>query len=150
MKMSKNNLKVGVIYVLLGCLLAVYAILTPESKLNSLLFGFAFALITPGLMMIGKFFYWSRPENIPKYQEKIRRENIILHDELQVKLRDRSGRITFLFGLCAISASMVVFSILGALDIVASSRLIIFYLAGYIVFQIITYLFIYYKLSKRY
>ena len=35
--MSKNNLKVGVIYVLLGCLLAVYAILTPESKLNSLL-----------------------------------------------------------------------------------------------------------------
>lgn len=148
--MSKTNLKVGVIYVLLGCLLAVYAILTPESKLNSLLFGFAFALITPGLMMIGKFFYWSRPENIPKYQEKIRRENIILHDELQVKLRDRSGRITFLFGLCAISASMVVFSILGALDIVASSRLIIFYLAGYIVFQIITYLFIYYKLSKRY
>lgn len=148
--MSKNNLKVGVIYVLLGCLLAVYAILTPESKLNSLLFVFAFALITPGLMMIGKFFYWSRPENIPKYQEKIRHENIILHDELQVKLRDRSGRITFLFGLCAISASMVVFSILGALDIVASSRLIIFYLAGYIVFQIITYLFIYYKLSKRY
>lgn len=149
--MSKNNLKVGIIYALLGCMLVAYALLAePESKLNSLLFGFGFALIAPGLVMIGKFIYWNRPENLPKYQEKIRQENINLHDELKVKMRDKSGYLAFIFGLCAISFSMVIFSILGALDIVTSSRLIILYLAGYFIIQIIAYLVFYIKLSKRY
>ena len=92
--MSKNNLKIGIIYVFLGIILAIYSISQVESKLNALLFGFAFALITPGLLMIIKFFYWTRPKNILRYQEKISQEKIMLHDELQVKLRDKSGRIT--------------------------------------------------------
>lgn len=58
--MSKNDFKVGIVYVLLGSLLAVYALMAePESKLNPLLFGFGFSLITPGLMLIGKFIYFT-------------------------------------------------------------------------------------------
>ena len=148
--MSKNNLKIGIIYVFLGIILAIYSISQVESKLNALLFGFAFALITPGLIMIIKFFYWTRPENIPRYQEKISQEKIMLHDELQVKLRDKSGRITFLFGLLIGSISIFIFSILNALDIVISNRLFIIYLGLYFILQILIYLITYYKLSRRY
>lgn len=148
--MSKNNLKIGIIYVFLGIILAIYSISQVESKLNALLFGFAFALITPGLIMIIKFFYWTRPKNIPRYQEKISQEKIMLHDELQVKFRDKSGRITFLFGLLIGSISIFIFSILNALDIVISNRLFIIYLGLYFILQILIYLITYYKLSRRY
>lgn len=148
--MSKNNLKIGIIYVFLGIILAIYSISQVESKLNALLFGFAFALITPGLLMIIKFFYWTRPKNILRYQEKISREKIMLHDELQVKLRDKSGRITFLFGLLISSISIFIFSILNALDIVISNRLFIIYLGLYFILQILIYLITYYKLSRKY
>lgn len=148
--MSKNNLRVGIIYVFLGCILAIYSISQAESKLNALLFGFAFALIPPGLMMIVKFFYWTRPKNTLRYQEKISQEKIMLHDELQVKLRDKSGCITFLFGLLISSISIVMFSILNALDILINNRLFIIYLGVYFILQILIYLITYYKLSKRY
>ena len=148
--MSKNNLKICIIYVFLGIILAIYSISQVESKLNALLFGFAFALITPGLLMIIKFFYWTRPKNILRYQEKISQEKIMLHDELQVKLRDKSGRITFLFGLLISSISIFIFSILNALDIVISNRLFIIYLGLYFILQILIYLITYYKLSRKY
>lgn len=74
----------------------------------------------------------------------------MLHDELQVKLRDKSGRITFLFGLLIGSISIFIFSILNALDIVISNRLFIIYLGLYFILQILIYLITYYKLSRRY
>ena len=55
--MSKNNLKIGIIYVFLGIILAIYSISQVESKLNALLFGFAFALFSEFLTLYFGFSY---------------------------------------------------------------------------------------------
>ena len=134
--MKKSNLIVGILYLIAGiaCLLAA---LFTESKLNSLLFGFSGAGIGPGLLMICKYFYWTSPKNRGRYQERLENERIELHDELKEKVRDKSGRYAYVLGLFVISISMVVFSVLGALEIIDHSRMIVLYLGGYMIFQIV-------------
>lgn len=130
-------------------LLLVVAILT-DSRLDSLLFGFDGAGIGSGAMMIYKYFYWSKPENRERYAEKISNERIELHDELKEKIRDKSGRYSYIFGLIAISISIVIFSVLGALEIIDNSRIIVLYLGGYFLFQIVIGIVIFNHLLKKY
>lgn len=72
-------------------ILLLIAIFT-NTKLDSLLCGFTGVGIDPGLMIIFKYFYWNKPENKKRYQEKSEKEAIELHDELNIKLRDKSGQ----------------------------------------------------------
>lgn len=115
-----------------------------------MLFGFGGAGIGSGAMMIYKYFYWSKPENRERYAEKISNERIELHDELQEKIRDKSGRYSYIFGLIAISISIVIFSVLGASEIIDNSRIIVLYLGGYFLFQIIIGIVIFNHLLKKY
>ncbi|WP_077613097.1 hypothetical protein [Clostridium sp. Marseille-P2415] len=147
--MKKSNLITGIMFALVGTVLLLIALLT-YSKLDGLLFGFAGAGIGPGIVMICKYFYWSTPKNKERYQERITDEKIEQHDELKVKLRDKSGRYSYVLGLIAISISMVVFSIMGALEITINSRMIILYLGGYLVFQIVAGIAIFNHLLKKY
>lgn len=147
--MKKSNLITGILYALAGIVLLLIALLT-DSKLDGPLFGFAGAGIGPGIYMICKYFYWSTPENKERYQEKTMAEKIEQHDELKVKLRDKSGRYAYVLGLMANSISMVIFSILGALEIIDHSRIIILYLGGYLVFQVVSGMAIFHHLLKKY
>ena len=152
--MENNNLKnnhliTGIGFLFVGIILLLTALLT-SSVLDSLLLGFACGAICSGIVMICKYFYWSMPKNKERYQKKIENENIEMHDELKVKLRDRSGRFAYVLGLMVISLSIVIFSILGKLEMVADSRTIILYLGGYLVFQIIVPIVFYRKLLKKY
>ena len=83
--MKKSNLITGFIYLIAGVILLLIAIFT-NTKLDSLLCGFAGVGIGPGLMIIFKYFYWNKPENKKRYQEKSEKEAIELHDELNIKL----------------------------------------------------------------
>lgn len=148
-KMKKDNLYVGLASLFIGGICLVIA-LNFESGIRSLLFGFAGAGIGPGAVMLWKYYYWTRPENRKRYQEKIENENIELHDERKTMLRDKSGRYAYLIGFAVISVSMVVFSILGNLGIIQNSELIILYLGGYLVFQYIIGVVIYNHLNKKY
>ena len=58
--MKKSHLITGIVYVLVGIVFLIAALFT-ETKINSLLFGFAGACIGPGILMICKYFYWSSP-----------------------------------------------------------------------------------------
>ena len=147
--MKKNNLFVGILYCLVGvaCLLIGWLF---ETKLESLLFGFAGGSICGGAVMLWKYYYWTRPENRTKYLEKTENENIELNDERKTKLRDKSGRYAYIIGLLVISVSIVLFSILGSLDMIKNSRLIILYLGGLFVFQYMIGLVIYNHLSNKY
>ncbi len=147
--MKKNNLFVGILYFLVGvaCLLIGWLF---ETKLESLLFGFASGSICGGAVMLWKYYYWTRPENRTKYLEKTENETIELNDERKTKLRDKSGRYAYIIGLLVISVSIVLFSILGSLDIIKNSRLIILYLGGLLVFQYMIGLVIYNHLSNKY
>lgn len=146
--MKKNDLWVGLVYLLVG-LAFLGAALWGEFRLEGLFWGFAGAGIVPGLTMIVRYFYWKNPQNAPRYQERLEAEKIEARDELKVMLRDKSGRYAYLLGLGILSLSIVIFSVLGALDII-ESRLIVIYLGCYLLFQFIIGVLIFNQLQKRY
>jgi len=146
---KKSNFVTGLIFLIAGILLLVIALLT-STKLDGMLYGFAGAGIGLGIAMISKYFYWSSPKNRTRYQERLSAEKIEMNDELKVKLRDQSGRYTYVLGLYVTCISLMVFSILGTLEIIDNSRLIILYLAGYLIFQYIAGILIFNHLLKKY
>lgn len=147
--MKKGNLLEGILFVLTGIILLGVALLT-DSVLDSLLIGFAAGAICSGTVMTCKYFYWSTPKNKERYQEKIENEKIELHDELKSKLRDKSGRYSYTIGIMTVCASIMIFSILGTLEIIDNARMIVLYLSGYLVFQIIIGIVIFRHLLKKY
>lgn len=147
--MKKSNLITGIIFVLLGAVCLTVALLI-ETKLEGLLWGVAGAGIGPGLMMICRYFYWSSSNNKERYKERLENERIEQHDELKTKIRDKAGRYTYSLGLLFISLSILIFGVLGAFGIIDNARLIVAYLGGYLLFQIIAGIVIFYKLMKKY
>lgn len=147
--MKKSYLLPGVIYIAAGLGFLILALRT-DTRLNSVFSGLAGAGIVPGLMMIYKYFYWNKPENKQRYREKLENEQIEMHDELKSKLRDRAGRYTYIIGTLAISAAMLVFCILGELEMVADYKLIIFFLFGFMIFQFAVYIAVFNHLLKKF
>lgn len=147
--MKKSYLVESIAFLLGGLVLLGVALLT-DSVLDSLLFGFASGAACVGIVDICRYFYWKAPANAERYQERLTRERIELHDELKVKLRDRSGRYAYILGLIVICISIVVFSVLGKLEVIGDSRVIVLYLGGYLVFQGFMGSVIYRHLLKRY
>lgn len=147
--MKKSILWMGIAYVSAGTILLA-ASWPCETRLESLLFGFGFACLAPGLAAIGRYFYWNTPKNRDRYRERIERETIELHDELNVKLRDKSGRYAYLAGLAVLSLSIVVFSLLDAWEVISGGRLIVLYLGAYFLFQILIGLAIFRRLRRKY
>ena len=147
--MKKSNLITGILYVLFGVVCVIVALLV-ETKLEGILWGFAGAGIFPGLMMIFKYFYWSSPKNRVRYEERLENERIEIHDELKTKVRNEAGRYTYSLGILVICFSILGFGILGALEIIDNTRMIVLYLSGYLLFQIIAGIVIFNKLMKKY
>lgn len=147
--MKKSNLLVGLLYILLGltCLVLVSFC---DSRLNDLLFGFSGAGIIPGFVMVGNYFYWTSPKNKDKYAQRIDNQNIELQDERKEKLRDKSGRYAYLFGLVVISLSIIIISILGHLELIANYRFMVIYLFFYFIFQYVIGVILFYYLSNKY
>ena len=148
-KMKKNNLLEGIAFTFGGFIILCIALLT-ASKIDSILIGFGAGGISSGIVITCKYFYWNTPKNKERYQKKIENEKIELHDELKIKLRDKSGRYAYIIGILMISFSIVVFSILGKLEIIENTRLIVLYLGGYLIFQIVIGIVIFNQLLKKY
>jgi len=147
--MKKSYLITGIVYFIAGLVCLLVALFT-ETLLDGLLFGFSGAGIFPGAMMICRYFYWSSPKNQARYQERLENERIEQHDELKTKVRDRAGRYTYKLGLLVISISIMVFGVLGTLGFVENSRLIVLYLSGYLVFQIVAGIVIFNRILRKY
>lgn len=77
------------------------------------------------------------------------REHIELHDERKEKMRNQSGRYAYVIGLAMICISIMIFSVLGTIGLIADTRLIIIYLGGFLVFQYITGVAIFRYLSRK-
>lgn len=147
--MKKSNLVEAVLFILGGGVFLGIGLLT-DSVLDSLLIGFAAGAFCSGVVMLCKYLYWNAPKNRERYQEKLMNERIELHDELKSKLRDQSARYSYTIGIVAVSVSIMIFSILGQLEIIGNSRMIVLYLAGYLVFQIALGILIFKHLLKKY
>ncbi|ABW18329.1 hypothetical protein [Alkaliphilus oremlandii] len=147
--MKRRKVIEGLVSLLVGITCLIHALLF-KTKLTSLLSGFAGAGISSGTVILWKHYYWSKPENRSKHKEKLENENIELYDERKTMLRDKSGRYAYIVGLITLSISIVIFSILGSLEITADTRLIVLYLGGLLVFEYIIGIIIYKRLSKKY
>lgn len=130
----------------IACLLAA---LLFETKLENLLCGFTGVFLVVGVLTIRKYLYWSSPENRERYQEILENEKIEMHDELKEKIRDKSGRYAYIFGLYIGGISIIVFEILRQLEIM-DSRMIVLYLGGYLVVQLIAEKIIFHHFMKKY
>lgn len=148
-EMKKSYLIESMAFLLGGLILLGAALLT-DTALDSLLIGFASGAICAGIANGCRYFYWRAPANVGRYEERLANERIELHDELKVKLRDKSGRYAYVLGLGIICVSIVAFSILGNLEIVGNSRLIVLYLGGYLVFEGVAWSVIYRCLLRKY
>ena len=147
--MKKGNFISGIFYMLFGAACLTVALLL-ETKLEGILWGFAGAGIFPGIMMICKYFYWSSPKNKERYEKRLENERIEQHDELKTKVRDKAGRCAYTLGLLIICVSILVFGILGAVEFIDNARMIVLYLSGYLLFQIIAGIVIFDQLMKKY
>ena len=147
--MKKNCLNRGIIFVLAGICFLLAAVFT-ETVFDGLLWGFAGGALGPGIGMIIQHFYWSAPKNQERYREIQEQKDINLHDELNEKLRDKSGRIAYNIGLFIICISEVVFSILGKTGVITDHKIIVLYLFSLFVFQIVIGKVVYHQLRRKY
>ncbi len=146
--MKKSQLISGIIYTLLGLAILLAAIFT-DTEIG-MLYGLGGAMTGPGLAMMGKYLYWSRPKNRQRYEERLENERIEMNDELKQKLRDRSGRYAYVLGLVTVSLSLFVIGILESLGLIGDSLPLVWYLSAYLIFQIIAGIVIFNRLLKKY
>lgn len=149
--MKKKELWFGLGMIAGGTLFLLAALLL-DTPLGSLFCGFFGALIGPGAVQVYKYVKWTKLETPDSYQRHLEEEQIELRDERKEMLRNKSGRMAYILGLLAAAVSMTAFSVLGKLGMVeeAASRLLILFLAGYMVFQILAGWALYWLLDKKY
>ena len=144
--MKKYNLIYGLIYIILSGI-SLYLAIVFDNRMSGIFYGMTGAFGSSGIVIIIRYFYWQN--NKEKYQEKLEIEKIEQQDELKQKLRDKSGKYTYWIGMLIISLSIVVYSVLGALNIIDAEHIVI-YLGTYLISQIFIGIIIFNHLLKKY
>lgn len=100
--------------------------------------------------MIVQYVYWSAPKNKERYLKRLEYVQIESNDELNVKVRNLAGRYAYAFGLMFVCASIMLFGILGALEIIENAHMIVLYLGAYLLLEIVVYVAAFHCLMKKY
>lgn len=147
--MKKSVLYTGVGYVAAGMVCLVLAIVF-EFRIEPLLWGFAGAGIVPGLAMILKYVRWTRPENRETYQKRLDLEQVELHDERNIMLRDKSGRAAYCVMVGVYCVLMMAFSFCTVMDwLMPFARYAVIGLGVLLVVQVTCGQIAYWKLAKK-
>lgn len=147
--MKKTDFWLGLAYIALGLGVLFVALRLAEESMGGVFFGIAGALLGGGLMLIGKYLYWSRPGYKEKYAQRLEMGAIDQGDELKQRLRDKSGRVTYNIGLLVISISIFVYAILGAFGIM-ETRHMASYLGIYLISQVVLGIVVFYRMLREY
>ncbi len=147
--MKERYLNNGIILALIGICFVLAAVFT-ESAFDGLLWGFAGGALGPGIGRIIQYFYWSAPKNQERFREIQEQKDIDLHDELNERLRDKSGRIAYLIGLLILCISVMLFSVLGKAGMITDHKIIVWYLYILFIIQIVIGKVVYHQLRRGY
>ena len=147
--MKKSHLIISILYVIWGIANLLAALYT-ETRLDGIFFGLAGAGIVPGVLLCCKYFYWKSPKNARRYQEKQENERIEQQDELKEKVRGLAARYVYTMGLLMTSAAMLVFTILGSLDVPMDYRTMVLYLGAFLAFQGAAGVVVFHRLMIKY
>ncbi|MBO5667281.1 MAG: hypothetical protein J6S45_07525 [Firmicutes bacterium] len=121
-----------------------------DVKLDGLLAGLGGGFAGPGIVRILRYRHWNKPEHREEYRERMEMEQINLHDELNVKLRDRAGKYAYFLNLIVSCAGILILRAIDDMEILTVDSWIFKCLAGYLVFQAVSYFVIFYKLLDKY
>ncbi|MBU5361935.1 hypothetical protein KQI58_12720 [Enterococcus raffinosus] len=113
--MKKSMLYTGFVYFFVGIISLVIA-LTTAYPLEALLWGITGAGIATGIRLLGKYYYWTKPEHKAEYDARLQNEAIQLKDERKVMLRDKSGRLAYIAMMLLQLILTFIFSILSMLE----------------------------------
>ena len=100
-----------------------------------------------GITAIIRYFYWQN--NKERYQEKLEIKEIEQNDELKQILRDKAGKYTYWIGIFIIALSIMVYSVLGILNIMDTEHIVI-YLLVYLLSQVFIGVIVFNHLLKKY
>lgn len=85
-----------------------------------MLYFFGFVGLLYGGLSLFKYFYWSKPENKEKTEER----NIELDDERKTILRDKAGRYTYNIGLSISSVAVILLTVIHSFNNIANYNLL--------------------------
>ena len=105
--MKKKDLTTAGIYLVIGAICFAALVLT-DSKLDSLLIAGAAVGLLEGVVKIGNYVYWRRPENQAEYREMQESEQIEQQDELMQMLRDQAYRHAYITNLRVTMAAALI------------------------------------------
>lgn len=146
--MKKSYLYSGIAYLVAGLVFLAAASL--DTPLKSLLYGLTGAGLCGGLMLVGKYVYWTRPSHTDTYAHRLEQEDIDLHDERKEMLRNKAGRYAYCIGLLVIAIAELTFFVLDKLGYLENGGLFSIFLCGYLIFQIILGTWLFRWLEKKY
>ena len=144
--MKISNLIYGLICTILAGI-SLYISISFDNYMSGIFSGMTGAFGVIGIIAIIRYFYWQK--NKEKYQEKLEIEEIEQQDELKQKLRDKSGKYTYWIGMLIITLSIIVYSLLGVLNIMETEHIVI-YLGIYLIIQVFAGYIIFYHLLRKY
>lgn len=94
--MKKSQWIMPVVFMALGAACLAAALLLPEGRNTSILFGLGGGWgIGAGLMPLCRAIYWSRPSHAQAYQERQKEMRVSMKDERKIFLRARAGQIAY-------------------------------------------------------
>lgn len=151
--MKNNNLKnkfyLSIVYIILSVIVIIVA-LKIDSTLSSMLIGLSGGFFGVGLKSIYDYFYWSKPERQEEYEEKLDEIKRTQGDERLIRLREKSGRISYLICLAVSTISIWVIGILQFFNKIEGVRYLMLYLGGFLIFQLVIGMVVFNYLNKRY
>ena len=147
--MKKKDLTTAGIYLVIGVICFAALVLT-DSKLDSLLIAGAAVGLLEGVVKIGNYVYWRRPENQAEYREMQESEQIEQQDELMQMLRDQAYRHAHITNLRVTMAAALISGALKLIDILAFGDKLMYALAAWVILQLILVDVIYRCLNRKY
>ena len=126
------------------------ALVLTDSKLDSLLIAGAAVGLLEGVVKIGNYVYWRRPENQAEYREMQESEQIEQQDELMQMLRDQAYRHAYITNLRVTMAAALICGALKLIDILAFGDKLMYALAAWVILQLILVDVIYRCLHRKY
>lgn len=145
--MKRSNIIYGLTCIILSGISLYIAIIFDANKMSGVFYGLTGALGVGGIVSIAQYFYWKRHNE--KYEEKLEIERIEQQDELKQKLRDKSGRYAYLFGMFITALSIMAYSLLGVLNIMDTEYIVI-YLSIYLISQLFIGIIVFHHLLRKY
>ena len=145
--MKRSNIIYGLTCIILSGISLYIAIIFDANKMSGVFYGLTGALGVGGIVSIAQYFYWKRHNE--KYEEKLEIERIEQQDELKQKLRDKSGRYAYLFGMFITALSIMAYSLLGVLNIMDTEYIVI-YLSIYLISQLFIGKIVFNYLLRKY